>query len=123
MPVAVTIGMFHTSALAVILLAAPVLAVNLTLVQDAEDSERPAVLQFPTVTERDEVRVDGELVPPKGLARANYNLLIAPGEYVVAVKFAGAAKECESRVRVLSGQVLTPNCERPSAGEYARLFR
>lgn len=102
--------MICKSALTTILLGASLFAAESNIVHDAEDYEQPAVIQFHGVTEQDEVRVDGELVPAKGLARMNYDLLIAPGEYVVAVRLSGATKDCVLRVKLTSGQNIRPKC-------------
>ena len=107
------------SALATILLSASMFAAKPSIVHDAEDFEQPGVLQFAGITQEDEVRVDGELVPAKGLARTNYNLMVAPGEYVIAVKLAGAAKECISRVTVVAGSSVRPKCVRPVSSRMA----
>jgi hypothetical protein len=52
------------------------------------------------------------LLPAQGLARVHYNLLVAPGEYVVTIKLAGSLKECTSRVRVAAGETARPECVR-----------
>ena len=89
------------------------------VVQDHEDFEQPAVIAFQGITERDEVRVDGELVPAKGLALAQGKLMIAPGEYVISMKLAGSGKECVSTIVVNEGDVATPTCSRPPVGQMA----
>ena len=105
--------MVFKSALATILLAASLFAAERpNIVQDAEDFEQPGAILFRGVTEQDEVRIDGELLPAQGLARIQYNLLIAPGEYIVSIKLAGSQRECSSSVRVAAGETVRPMCVR-----------
>jgi hypothetical protein len=104
--------MVFKSALATILMSASLFAAKPNIVHDAEDFDQPGIIQFRGITEYDEVRIDGELLPPQGLARMSYNLLIAPGEYVVAIKLASQGKECNFRLRVAPGETVRPACTR-----------
>jgi hypothetical protein len=111
--------MFRPGGLAILACAASLFATQPSVVHDAEDFERPGVLHFVGVSAADEVRIDGELVPAKGLARVNYRLLVAPGKYVVAVKLASSGKECLSRVTVAPGASVQPGCDAQSFASMA----
>ena len=111
--------MIRKTTLAAILLSASMFAAKPNIVHDAEDFEQPGVLQFQGLTEEDQVHVDGELVPGKGLARMKYRLLVAPGEYVVTVKLADSLKECVSRVVVDAGRTVRPKCVRTVSSQMA----
>jgi hypothetical protein len=81
-----------------------------TVIHDDEDAEQAGAVRFQGVTEADEVRVDGELVNARGLARSGYLLLLAPGDYVVSVRNASTGKICSSRVTVAEAETTTPLC-------------
>lgn len=100
------------TALTIILLSSSILAAEQSGIPDRKDFEQPGVIQLQGVGEKDEVRVDGELLPAKGLARVGYNLLVAPGEYVITVKLAASGQECVARVTVHPGERVRPNCLR-----------
>jgi hypothetical protein len=82
------------------------------LIQDQEDQEQAGTLQFRGITEADEVRIDGEVVNAKGLARSKYVLLLAPGTYEISVTARDSGKRCTSEVTVLPAEKITPACAR-----------
>jgi hypothetical protein len=104
--------MFRQIAVIGTLVAASLWAETPVVLHDEEDMQQAGAVQFRGVTEADEVRVDGEVVNAKGLARSRYLLLLAPGDYEISVTVAETGKTCAARVTVLPAETVTPACER-----------
>jgi hypothetical protein len=107
--------MFRRFPLIAVLLVGPLFSEQPSILHDEEDVRQPGAVRFQGVTEADEVRIDGEVVNAKGLARSNYVLLLAPGQYEIRVTAADAGKICVSRVTVSPEETVTPRCDRQLA--------
>jgi hypothetical protein len=111
--------MFRQFLLTGIAMSVSAFAQSPSVVHDDEDTIQPGSIQFQGVTQADEIRLDGEVVNAKGLARSKYVLLLAPGNYVVSVRRAETGESCTARVAVRASETVTPIC----SAEPVRLAR
>jgi hypothetical protein len=104
--------LFRFAAMAVLLFSFSAFAQPVSVTHDEEDVASPGVIRLHGVTTKDSVLLDGELVHAEGLARARYNLLVAPGTYILSIWLAGSDRICNSRVTVKPQEVVTARCLR-----------
>jgi hypothetical protein len=97
-----------------VLLAGSVCGEQPRLLHDQEDVQQAGSVHLRGVTEADEVRIDGEVVNARGLARSNYRLLLAPGKYEISVKTAETGKVQEYDITVSAARpvVVSDSAER-----------